>query len=461
MSEQHHQSKTTRPSIESHQTKVILDSISDGVFTVDLDWRVQTFNRAAEGITGIAAADAVGRHCWEVLRASVCESDCPLRRTMETGNPIVNKALYIVNSRGERVPVSISAALLKDDRGRVIGGVETFRDLSVVETLRSELSGRHSFCDIVSKNPRMLQIFEILPQIAASDSTVLLEGESGTGKEMIAQAIHNLSERRDRPLTAVNCGALPDTLLASELFGHKAGAFTDARQDRPGRLAQAEGGTVLLDEVGEMSPALQVSLLRVLEQGTYQPLGGTETVKSNVRMIAATNKNLREMVRDSKFRQDLYYRINVIRIPLPPLRERREDIPLLVEHFMSRFRQLKGKDISDVSPQALALLMNHDYPGNVRELENMVEHAFVVCPGPTIEVHHLPEDLVARHLPSSPQGHVPLQDMERHYILDTLRRHGGDRQAAARELGMHRTTLWRKMKKLAIAPPREPQGRWK
>jgi len=436
--------------VESEQTKVILDSISDGVFTVDLDWRVRTFNRAAEAITGIAPEDAIGRHCWEVLKASVCESDCPLRRTMETGEAVINKTLYIINSQRERLPVSISTALLKNSKGQVIGGVETFRDLSVVETLRSELSSRHSFCDIISKNRRMLQIFDILPQIAASDSTVLVEGESGTGKEIIARAIHNLSKRRDRPLVAVNCGALPDTLLASELFGHKAGAFTDARNDRPGRFAQAEGGTILLDEIGEMSPALQVSLLRVLEQGTYQPLGATESVKSNVRVIAATNRDLGEMVKEGKFRHDVYYRINVIKIYLPPLRERREDIPLLVEHFINRFRQLKGKDISGISPDALALLMNHDYPGNVRELENVLEHAFVLCPDATIEIHHLPEDLVAHYLPSHRPGRLSLQDIERHYLLDTLRRHGGDRRAAAAELGMHRSTLWRKMKKLGI-----------
>jgi transcriptional regulator with PAS, ATPase and Fis domain len=247
----------------------------------------------------------------------------------------------------------------------------------------------------------------------------------------------------------VNCGALPDSLLESELFGHKAGAFTDARGDRAGRFAQAEGGTVLLDEVGEMSPALQVSLLRVLESGTYQPLGATETVESDVRILAATNRNLEQMVEDGQFRRDLYYRINVVKISLPPLRDRREDIPLLVDHFIARFRRLKGKDITGVSPEALMLLMNHDYPGNVRELENIIEHAFVLCPAGEIGREHLPEKFATRTA-ERPEQELSLQETERRRIEEALRRHDGNRQEAAEELGIHRTTLWRKMNKLGI-----------
>lgn len=442
---------------EPEQTRVILDSITEGVFTVDRDWRVTSFNRAARQITGIAREDALGRYCWEVLKASVCESDCPLRQARETGRPVTNKAIYIVNSSGERVPVSISAALLRDPDGQVVGGVETFRDLSAIETLRNELRGRYSFCDMISKNPSMQQVFEVLPQIAASDSTVLIQGESGTGKEMIAQALHGLSKRKDGPMVCVNCGALPDTLLQSELFGHKAGAFTDARRDRPGRFAQAEGGTILLDEVGGMSPALQVALLRVLEEGTYQPLGGTETLKADVRVLAATHQDLRQMVSEGRFRQDLYYRINVVQVSLPPLRERREDIPLLVDHFVGRFRSLKGKDISGGSPQALALLMSHDYPGNVRELENIIEHAFVLCPGGMIEPGHLPAELSGQAFPAPSKTGLTLEQAERLHILSTLQRHEWNREEAADELGVHRTTLWRKMKKLGISAPDAPE----
>jgi PAS domain S-box-containing protein len=434
------------------QARAILDSIGDGVFTVDLEWRVSTFNRAAEEITGIARHDALGRYCWEVLKASVCESGCPLRQTMATGRPVANKAVYIVDSGGEQIPVSISAAVLRGDDGQVVGGVETFRDLSAVEALRAELDGRYSFADMVSKNDRMQELFGILPQLAASDSTVLIRGESGTGKEIVARAIHGLSERREQPMVCVNCGALPDTLLQSELFGHKAGAFTDARQDRPGRFAQAAGGTILLDEVGEMSPSLQVALLRVLEEGTCQPLGGTETLRPDVRILAATHQDLRRMVAENRFRQDLYYRINVIQVLLPPLRERREDIPLLVDHFIARFRNLRGKDISGVTPQALALLVSHDYPGNVRELENIIEHAFVLCNGGMIGIAHLPAELNRGAAPAQNESGLTLEQAERMHILHALARHDWQREDAAEELGIHRTTLWRKMRKLGIEP---------
>ena len=281
---------------------VILDSIADGVFTVDPEWKITAFNRAAEQITGIPRSEAVGRLCAEVFRANICEADCALRYTLETGRPVVNRAVYIVNSDGERVPISISTALLKDGRGKVIGGVETFRDLSVVEELRKELDGRRGFEDIVGKSHAMQRVFDVIPEIAASDCTVLVEGESGTGKELVARAIHNLSPRREKPLVTVNCGALPDTLLASELFGYVAGAFTDARKDKPGRFTRAEGGTIFLDEIGDISPALQVQLLRVLQEKEYEPLGATGPRKADVRVIAATHQDLDELVQAGRFR---------------------------------------------------------------------------------------------------------------------------------------------------------------
>ena len=316
---------------------IILDSIADGVFTVDDNWRITSFNRAAEQITGVRREDAIGQRCKDVLKADVCEKGCILRKTIQSGKSIVNRIVHIVDAAGRRLPISISTALLKDEQGRIVGAVETFRDVSVEEKLRKAIAERYSFEDIISKNHRMHQLFDILPDVAESSSTVLLEGESGTGKELFARAIHHLSPRKKQPFIAVNCGALPDTLLESELFGYKAGAFTDAKKDKPGRFRLAERGTLFLDEIGDISPALQVRLLRVLQEKTYEPLGSVETVQSDVRIIAATNRRLQELAKEGKFREDLYYRINVIRMELPPLRDRMEDIPLLVDHFINHF----------------------------------------------------------------------------------------------------------------------------
>ena len=351
---------------------IILDSIADGVFTVDDNWRITSFNRAAEQITGVRREDAVGQRCKDVLKADVCEKGCILRKTIQSGKSIVNRTVHIVDAAGRRLPISISTALLKDEQGRIVGAVETFRDISVEEKLRNAIAERYSFEDIISKNNRMHQLFDILPDAAARTSTVLLEGESGTGKELFARAIHHLSPRKKQPFIAVNCGALPDTLLESELFGYKAGAFTDAKKDKPGRFRLAERGTLFLDEVGDISPALQVRLLRVLQEKTYEPLGSVETVPSDVRIIAATNRRLQELVKEGKFREDLYYRIHVIRMELPPLRDRMEDIPLLADHFIHHFNLLQKKEISGLSGEALACFVSYDYPGNVRELQNMI-----------------------------------------------------------------------------------------
>jgi transcriptional regulator with PAS, ATPase and Fis domain len=295
----------------------------------------------------------------------------------------------------------------------------------------------------------MLKIFDILPTIAESDSTVLVEGESGTGKELVARAVHNLSPRKSEPIVVINCGAMPDTLLESELFGYVAGAFTDARKDKPGRFAMAEGGTVFLDEIADISPAMQVRLLRVIQEHTYQPLGSTQPVKADVRIIAASNQNLKKLVTEGKFREDLYYRINVIRIELPPLRERKEDIPLLMEHFIERFNRLKPKQIDSIAPEVLAVLMNYDFPGNVRELENIAEHAFVLCRNSIISMNDLPENFKPQYEESIPAVNS-FEDLEARFLVEALKRNNWSRINTARELGIHKTTLWRKMKKYGI-----------
>ena len=436
-------------------TEAILESISDGVFTVDHQWRITSFNRAAEEITGVPRQEAIGRRCSEVFRASMCETDCALRRTMASGKPVVNQTGFIVTAEGRRIPSSVSTALLRDSRGKIVGGVETFRDLSLVEELRKELESRFELGDMVSRSPSMRRLFDLLPQVASSDSTVLILGETGTGKELLARAIHALSSRRDGPFVAINCGALPDTLLESELFGYKAGAFTGADRDKPGRFALAEGGTILLDEIGDVSPSLQVRFLRVLEERTYEPLGATASVKANVRVLTATNKDLAAMVKARTFRQDLFYRINVVRLDLPPLRNRKGDIPLLVDRFVAHFNRLQGRSIIGVGRDAMAILMAHDYPGNIRELENIVEHAFVLCPDGQIGPQHLPEDLVARTPRVVPQRDLgqAVQAAEKQAILDALQRNHFNRLAAARELRMHKSTLFRKIKTLGIDLP--------
>lgn len=438
-------------------TEAILESISDGVFTVGRDWQITSFNRAAEKITGVPREEAIGRHCSEVFRSSMCEGNCALRKTIESGNPIIAHACYIVNADGERVPASVSTAVLKDEDGSVIGGAETFRDLSELESLRKQISGRYTLGDLVSHSKAMKPVFEMTSSVANSDITALIHGETGTGKELLARAIHGMSARADKPFVAINCAALPDNLLESELFGYKKGAFTGAVQDREGRIDQAKDGTIFLDEIGEISPALQVRLLRVLQEHTYEPLGSNETKTSNARIIAATHRDLSKLVETGEFREDLFYRINVIRLDLPPLRDRKEDLPLLIDHFIERFNRIHRKQITGLTNGAHSLLMTHNWPGNVRELENMIERAFVLCNGSKIEIRHLPHELSGK----APGMNEEAQDIrvarhtaEAQSIMKALENNNFNRLATARELGIHKTTLFRKIKALGLQLPK-------
>ncbi|MBN2439094.1 MAG: sigma 54-interacting transcriptional regulator [Deltaproteobacteria bacterium] len=438
-------------------TEVILENISDGVFTVDMEWRVTSFNRAAEDITGVERSDAIGRRCSDVFRSSLCGAACALEQTFATGKPIIGISAYIIDSDGHRIPISISTALLHDADGRVIGGAETFRDLSEVETLRQELSGKFRLGDLASRSPLMQRVFEVLPAIAVSPSTVLILGETGTGKELVARTLHHLSSRQAGPFIAVNCGALPDTLLESELFGYKTGAFTGANKDKPGRFTLAGGGTIFLDEIGEVSPALQIRLLRVLQERTYEPLGATRSETADVRIIVATNRDLAEQTRKGAFREDLYYRVNVVRIELPPLRRRKEDIPLLVDQFVTHFNRVRQRNVLGVATEALSLLMAHDWPGNIRELENAIEHAFILCNEGYIDIRHLPEELRARGISAGSGSDIRSAHdiLDAQAIRDALERNAFKRLAAARALGIHKTTFFRRMKKLGIVPPKQ------
>lgn len=437
-------------------TRIILESISDGVFTVDHNWKITSFNRAAEEITGISRNEAIGRHCWEVFRSNMCEHDCALKRTMKENTSFVSTSSYIINNQKKQIPISVSTSPLKGKKGKMIGGVETFRDLSLEEELRKKLYAGFQMGDMVSSSPAMKVFFSILPQVAESDSTVLLEGETGTGKELAAKAIHSLSHRKNNPFIAINCGALPDTLLEAELFGYKSGAFTNAAKDKPGHFAMAEGGTIFLDEIGDTSPAFQVRLLRVLEEREYQPLGSVKKEKADIRIITATNQNLSGLVDKGAFRRDLFYRINVVQLRLPPLRERMEDIPLLVEHFIVKLNRIRGKSICGIDQKALAALMLSSFPGNIRELENIIEYAFVMCPSGDIRLEHLPGHLAMQNSPAAECKNQdnPIKSAEIKIITDALMRNRYNRKATAADLGMHKSTLFRKIQKLGISLPK-------
>lgn len=440
---------------DGSSTDSILESISDGVFTVDQDWKIMSFNRAAEEITGITRHEAIGRLCSEVFRSNMCETDCALRKTLDDGLPIIGKTGYVVNAKGKRIPISLSTAVLKNKRGVVIGGAETFRDMSEIESLRHELQSRYSVGSIVSRSQSMRRLLEVMPAVASSPSTVLITGETGTGKELVARTIHAESKRAEGPFIAINCGALPDSLLESELFGYKTGAFTGAHKDKPGKFALAAGGTLFLDEIGEISPALQIRLLRVIQERTYEPLGGTKSVPADVRILVATNRDLSEMVKAGTFREDLYYRINVIQIKLPPLRERKEDLPLLVNQLIGKFNSLHGRSIAGISPEVHSVFMSYTWPGNVRELENVIERAFVLCTGQIIDLGHLPEEVFGDYAMVDLKDplHRMHDELEAQIIRDTLIRCGFNRERTARELHMHKTTLFRKIARLGMVLP--------
>jgi len=434
--------------------KVILSSIADGVFTVDSERIITSFNRAAEKITGVPASQAIGKHCQDVFHSDICEN-CLLKDTLETGIDAIDRPVNIINSQGEKIPISISTSVLKDEEGNALGAVETFRDLSTIEHLRKELSRNYSLEDIISKSPKMHKLFSILPDIAESESTVLIQGPSGSGKELFARAIHNLSPRKKANYVVINCGTLPVQLFESEIFGYVKGAFTDAKKDKKGKLGAVDGGTVFFDEIGELPLSTQVKLLRLLQEREYEPLGSTETVKADIRIVAATNQDLKELVAQAKFRDDLYFRLAVVKFDLPPLKDKREDIPYLVDHFINKFNAKTGKKIISVSPNVMSTLMNYDFPGNIRELENIIEHGFVLCRGSIIKREHLPPELIRIEKDSEVNKDIlstPVTESidEQNQIITALRNCGGVISKAAEELGVHRTTLWRKIKRYNI-----------
>ncbi len=430
----------------------IMDSVADGVFTVDRSMRIIAFNHAAERLTGIIREDAIGRPCHDIFRTSACENLCPIREAIRTGSPVTNREATITNNEGQSVPVSISASILYDAEGTLIGGVETIRDVRSASSVTGQVSEKQSFHNLISRNPVMHRLFDVIEDIAASNATVFLNGESGTGKELFARAIHDLSPRREGPMVTVNCGALPETLLESEIFGvRKGGTFAAATENRPGRLEMCYGGTFFLNEIGDLPLPLQAKLLRVLENHEFQPLGARTPIKADVRFITATHRNLDKMVAEGTFRQDLYFRFNTVTLNIPPLRERREDIPLLLDMALKRFNLTYNKQVRSISPDVLKLLLNHSFPGNVRELLNLAEQSVILCRGTEITLEHLPTNVLNKtqgHIQSTHRtGRIPSLNE----LTNLLSRYGGNRGQVAQQLNVDRTTLWRWMKRLGVA----------
>jgi PAS domain S-box-containing protein len=433
----------------------ILSSLADGVITTDLELRITGFNAGAEKLTGLTRVEVLGRRCRDVLKGSLCDIACPLLRTLRSGNRAVEVEQEICSSSGERIPVSATTSVLREATGAVTGGVLVYRDLRQVRRLQAELQGAHRLGGIVGGSVAIQEILEMVKTVAPTDATVLIQGESGTGKELVAATIHRLSPRGDRPFVKVNCAALVDTLLESELFGHVRGAFTGAMKDRPGRFELADTGTIFLDEVSAMSPVMQAKLLRVLQEREFERVGSTRTVRVDVRVVASTNRDLWALVQQGAFREDLYYRLHVVPIAIPPLRERKEDIPPLVEHFLTRALARGRRRPRFVSPEAMRLLLEYDWPGNVRQLENSIEYALICNRGEELLPEALPPDVRLRAfltLTGKPKIAEILKEREREEILKALADTRWRLGATAQQLGIGRTTLWRRMKRLRIPP---------
>ncbi|HLF86786.1 MAG TPA: sigma 54-interacting transcriptional regulator [Nitrospiria bacterium] len=443
------------------QEEIILNCISDGVITIGLDRKIRYINQAMRLMLGLEDdLDTRDLSCKDLVQSDICNTEeCIFHKALLTKERLSNYETVIRNREGIYMPVSINTDFLKDNNGDVVGIVEVFRNLSLVKglegnikELENRIADRGRFGNIIGNSKAIREILAVLPTVANSKSTVLLEGESGTGKELIANAIHLNSPRRDKSFVAVNCAALAEGILESELFGHVKGAFTGAYYDKLGRFELADKGTIFLDEIGDVSLSTQGKLLRVLQEEELERVGGTKSIRIDIRVIAASNKDLLSLVKRGEFRDDLYYRIRVFPIRIPPLRERKEDVPQLVRHFISIYNKEVGKDIKTISHSAMAILLSYDYPGNVRELENIIEHASVCCHGDTIQVEHLPNDIIGNRdiVDKASKSTGSLKIMERELMLKVLDQSGWNYKEAAKILGLSRTTLWRRLKEFNI-----------
>lgn len=456
----------TRDFLKDVSAALLLDTMAEGVILVDTEGRIRVWNQAMTDITGYTAEEALNR-TTEWLRSAECmgaEKIFALFKSRNTGESCVNGCeCRIIAKNGEKIPVMVNARVMRSEQGKTFGILQTITDFRPVFSLREEiaemasrLQSEDNFAGITGKSPLMQRIFRLIPLAAESDASVMILGESGTGKELFANAIQQLSNRKDGPFIKVNCGALPESLLESELFGHEKGAFTGAIKRRIGRFEAADKGTIFLDEIADITPAMQVKLLRVLQNGELQRVGGESLIKVDVRIIAATNKDLAKEVKEGKFREDLYYRLRVFPISLPALRERPEDIPLLTQHFINRFSARTGRLINGIERGALNLMMAYPWPGNVRELENAIEYAFVVCQARIIERDHLPAEISAETMSApmpttAPTANRPvrtsieskrlLRDSAR--LSELLEENLWNKAEVARILGVSRTAVWK------------------
>jgi len=432
----------------------ILDSLSEGIITIDKGFKITFINLAAERITGMKKNEIFGKLCKAIFRPDFCKTSCPIRSILETGNSIFNFKNKIITSDNEEIDVKINATILRDERSKPVGGVISFTDISQMKDVDKILRESSDFYGIVGKSAQMKEIYNLINEISDSDVPVLIQGETGTGKELIANAIQITSKRKRNPFLKINCAVFPPDLLASELFGHVRGSFTSADRDRSGRFELANSGTIFLDEISEMSLQMQTHLLRILQDGTFERVGDSITRNTDVRIIAATNTDVEKAIIEKTFREDLFFRINVVPINLPPLRNRKEDIPLLVKHFIKKFSIVYNKPIDGIENEALRLLMNYNWPGNIRQLENAIEYAFVRShQNKNIRECCLP--LYLRKEQKCYHEEFPVQHHE--YIsmgklLELLDAHGWNKSKVADELGVNRTTIWRKIKEFGLVP---------
>ncbi len=437
--------------------KMIFDAIDTGIFTVNKGGHLTFFNRAAEEITGYHRRQVLGKNCFKIFTGDDQICNALVNKTIRSGETLMNQTSRISSSVGEKIPVQTSFIPLKNEKNMIVGGLATLRDLTLVRQVSQMIEKNYSFYDMIGKAPVMQQIFEKASVVAATDATILIEGSTGTGKDMMAKVLHSASRRANQPFIKVNCAAIPDHLLESEMFGYVKGAFTGATQNKPGRFHEANHGTIFLDEIGDISFELQAKLLRVLEDREYYPLGSRHIEKVDVRIISATNRGLEALVKKKKFRKDLYYRLNVLCITLPNLVDRKADLPLLINHILRRLCTIKGYESPGIDEAAMALLLNYQYPGNVRELENILEHALIICQEKTITPEVLPPHLQQRTW-NNPEFTLPDKNKlmseagkaEAERIIFFLKQFQGSKKKTATALGIDRTTLWRKMKRFDI-----------